>query len=94
MTAPTHECKCPEWLTVEEAAAHLRVNVNTVYAWLNAGVIRALRLPVPGAAIRIPRDRILDDAKTAFPTSGGDSLPEATVTELKQHIERSRARVR
>jgi excisionase family DNA binding protein len=42
----------PEVLTVREAAAHLRVNVKTVYAEIAANRIRVIRL---GRTVRVPR---------------------------------------
>jgi excisionase family DNA binding protein len=45
----------PAYLTVQEAASHLRLNVKTVYAAIASGALRAVRF---GRTLRIPREAL------------------------------------
>lgn len=56
----------PRLLTVTETADLARVAKTTVYRWIRAGELPAIRL---GGSIRIPRDE-LEDLLT---TGGGDA---------------------
>ena len=47
----------PAYLTVQEAAAYLRLNVKTVYAAIASGALRAVRF---GRTLRIPREALAD----------------------------------
>jgi excisionase family DNA binding protein len=50
------ESNPPEFLTPKEAADLLRVSERTLYEWLKAGHVKALRLGVRGRGVwRIPR---------------------------------------
>jgi excisionase family DNA binding protein len=47
----------PAYLTVQEAAAHLRLNVKTVYAAITSGLLRHVRF---GRTLRVPREALAD----------------------------------
>jgi excisionase family DNA binding protein len=65
MESPSSGEGLPPYLTVQEAAAHLRLNVKTVYTAITSGTLRAARF---GRTLRIPRE-----ALTALAT--GSPLP-------------------
>ena len=46
----------PEWMTVEEVAAWLRVSRDSVYRWVRAGRLPALKV---AGAIRVHRAEVL-----------------------------------
>ena len=48
----------PEWLTLEEVAAALRVNRETVRRWIRRGTLTALALPSRQGGYRIRRDEL------------------------------------
>jgi excisionase family DNA binding protein len=50
----------PPYLTVQETAEHLRVNIKTVYAAIAAGTLRAISL---GRTRRIPREALAELAE-------------------------------
>jgi excisionase family DNA binding protein len=55
MESPSSVDGLPPYLTVREAAAHLRLNVKTVYAAITARTLRAVRF---GRTVRIPREAL------------------------------------
>ena len=56
-----------EWLTIEEAAAALKVHTNTLYRWCRAGEIRHTRV---NRTYRIPRSALNDPPRPSEPVGG------------------------
>lgn len=65
----------PEWelLSINDFAAHLRVNPQSVRNWINEGIIASVKI---GRARRIPRE-----AAVSFAGGSGYELPELLTVE-------------
>jgi len=50
----------PKYMTVKEVAEYFRVSERTIYNWIDAGYIRAIKVYGEGskATIRIPREAV------------------------------------
>jgi excisionase family DNA binding protein len=68
-----------ELLSINDFAAHLRVNPQTVRNWINEGALASVKI---GRARRIPRE-----AAVAFAGGSGYELPELmTVEEVAEQL--------
>lgn len=79
----------PEWelISINEYAAHLQMNPQTVRNWINEGSLASVKV---GRARRIPRE-----AAVAFAGGSGYELPElVTVEEIAQRLARNVQTVR
>lgn len=79
----------PEWelLSINDFAAHLRVNPQSVRNWINEGALASVKV---GHARRIPRE-----AAVAFAGGSGYELPELmTVEEVSELLLQNQQTVR
>ncbi len=71
-----------DMLTIHEAAAELRIHVETLRRWIRAGRLRAVKV---GVKILVPRsevERILSEGTAPITLAGGRTLERSRLDTL------------